>query len=93
MGKKSTDFPERIASPLRIMIDGPIGAASYNNEFGRPNILGYFRTLEINHNGKEIGYHKPIMLAGGVGNINDGHTQKKDSLKVICLFSWVDQQC
>jgi len=75
--KKSTDFPERIASPLRIMIDGPIGAASYNNEFGRPNILGYFRTLEINHNGKEIGYHKPIMLAGGVGNINDGHTQKK----------------
>ena len=69
--------PGRIASALQIMIDGPIGAASYNNEFGRPNILGYFRTLEINVEGKFKGYHKPIMLAGGLGNISDGHTTKK----------------
>ena len=69
--------PDRIASPLKIMIDGPIGAASYNNEFGRPNILGYFRTLETQHNGEDIGYHKPIMLAGGVGSISYKHTHKK----------------
>ena len=69
--------PDRIASALQIMIDGPIGAASYNNEFGRPNILGYFRTLEIEVDGKNKGYHKPIMLAGGLGNINDLHTSKK----------------
>jgi len=75
--KNYIGLPKRIASPLKIMIDGPIGAASYNNEFGRPNILGYFRTLETNHNGKNIGYHKPIMLAGGVGNISDSHTHKK----------------
>ena len=71
--------PERIASPLQIMIDGPIGAASYNNEFGRPNILGYFRTLEITLDNDEVkGYHKPIMLAGGIGSINDQHTHKND---------------
>jgi len=71
--------PDRIASPLQIMIDGPIGAASYNNEFGRPNILGYFRTLEITLDNNETkGYHKPIMLAGGIGNINGSHTHKKD---------------
>ncbi len=68
------------------MIDGPIGAASYNNEFGRPNILGYFRTLETNHNGKNIGYHKPIMLAGGVGNISDSHTHKKPYLRITFLI-------
>ena len=69
--------PDRIASALQIMIDGPIGAASYNNEFGRPNISGYFRTLEIDVEGKFKGYHKPIMLAGGLGNISEGHTAKK----------------
>ena len=75
--KNNIGFPERIASSLKVMIEGPIGAASYNNEFGRPNILGYFRTLETYHNGKNIGYHKPIMLAGGVGSISDNHTKKK----------------
>jgi len=76
---KSIGKPDRIASPLQIMIDGPIGAASYNNEFGRPNILGYFRTLEITLDNNETkGYHKPIMLAGGIGNINGSHTHKKD---------------
>ncbi|MGE4597303.1 MAG: phosphoribosylformylglycinamidine synthase, partial [Methylophilaceae bacterium] len=69
--------PKRIASPLQIMIDGPIGAAAYNNEFGRPNILGYFRTLETYVNNQYLGYHKPIMLAGGIGNINASHTHKK----------------
>lgn len=70
-------IPNRIASALQIMIEGPIGAASYNNEFGRPNILGYFRTLEIELNGDYKGYHKPIMLAGGIGNISNIHTNKE----------------
>jgi phosphoribosylformylglycinamidine synthase len=61
--------PERIASALDIMIEGPIGAAAFNNEFGRPNLAGYFRTYEQNFNGEMRGYHKPIMIAGGMGNI------------------------
>ena len=68
--------PSRISSALQIMIDGPIGSASYNNEFGRPNIAGYFRTLEIEHDDEVKGFHKPIMLAGGIGSINDIHTKK-----------------
>lgn len=68
--------PGRIASPLQIMIDGPLGGAAYNNEFGRPNIAGYFRTFELENNGEVRGYHKPIMLAGGVGNIADSHSHK-----------------
>ncbi|MBO6010044.1 MAG: phosphoribosylformylglycinamidine synthase, partial [Ruminobacter sp.] len=77
-----TDFgkPNRIDSALDIMIDGPLGAAGFNNEFGRPNINGYFRTYEESvdsHNGREIrGYHKPIMLAGGLGNIRNEHILK-----------------
>lgn len=74
--------PDRIVSPLDIMIEGPLGAASYNNEFGRPAINGYFRTYEnalLTHDGEEIrGYHKPIMLAGGLGNIRDMHVLKQD---------------
>jgi phosphoribosylformylglycinamidine synthase len=57
--------PERIASALDIMIEGPIGAAAFNNEFGRPNLAGYFRTYEQEFNGEMRGYHKPIMIAGG----------------------------
>lgn len=73
--------PSRIASPFQIMIDGPLGGAAYNNEFGRPNIAGYFRTFELESldaNGKsEVrGYHKPIMLAGGIGNISAKHSKK-----------------
>ncbi len=73
--------PARIASPLQIMTDGPLGGAAYNNEFGRPNIAGYFRTFELetyNADGDtEVrGYHKPIMLAGGVGNISAQHSHK-----------------
>lgn len=71
------DKPDHISSPLDIMIDGPIGGASYNNEFGRPNIAGYLRVFEQTIEGKKYGYHKPIMLAGGVGNISDKHTHKK----------------
>jgi phosphoribosylformylglycinamidine synthase len=61
--------PDRIVSALDIMLEGPIGAASFNNEFGRPALAGYFRTFEQNVAGVQRGYHKPIMLAGGVGNI------------------------
>ena len=68
--------PDRIASALQIMIDGPIGSAAFNNEFGRPNLLGYFRTYEQNIGGKVAGYHKPIMIAGGIGSINAAHTHK-----------------
>ncbi len=74
--------PGRIASALDIMIEGPIGAASFNNEFGRPNTCGYFRTYEQRVNSAkddEIrGYHKPIMLAGGVGSIRREHIEKHD---------------
>jgi len=70
--------PSRIASPLQIMLEGPIGGASFNNEFGRPNIAGYFRTYEqaISDPNDVRGYHKPIMLAGGLGNIRDQHVTK-----------------
>lgn len=68
--------PARIASPLQIMLDAPLGGAAYNNEFGRPNIAGYFRTFELENAGEVRGYHKPIMLAGGVGNIAAKHSHK-----------------
>ncbi len=68
--------PGRIASALQIMTDGPLGGAAYNNEFGRPNIAGYFRTLEIEAAEEMRGYHKPIMLAGGIGNISSRHAKK-----------------
>ncbi|MFA6041998.1 MAG: phosphoribosylformylglycinamidine synthase, partial [Methylophilus sp.] len=70
--------PSRIATPLQIMLDGPLGGAAYNNEFGRPNIAGYFRTFELESNNEVRGYHKPIMLAGGVGNISDSHSFKSN---------------
>ncbi|MCX7155518.1 MAG: phosphoribosylformylglycinamidine synthase [Rhodocyclales bacterium] len=68
--------PERIASALDIMIEGPIGAAAFNNEFGRPNLAGYFRSFEQDFNGEMRGYHKPIMIAGGLGNIAAEHSFK-----------------
>ncbi len=70
--------PDRIVSALQIMLDGPIGGAAFNNEFGRPAICGYFRTLEQPHGGRVWGYHKPIMIAGGLGNIRDPHVHKRD---------------
>ena len=69
-------FPGRIATPLEIMRDGPIGAAAFNNEFGRPNLAGYFRTCELAVDGVVRGYHKPIMIAGGLGNVRAGHVEK-----------------
>jgi phosphoribosylformylglycinamidine synthase len=71
-------LPARIASPLAIMIEGPIGAASFNNEFGRPNLLGYFRTYQQTVGGAVRGYLKPIMIAGGVGHIDAAHVDKHD---------------
>ena len=70
--------PEHIASPLGIMTDGPLGGAAFNNEFGRPNLLGYFRTFEAEKNGTVHGYHKPIMIAGGLGNIQAEQTHKHE---------------
>lgn len=70
--------PERMASPLAIMLEGPIGAAAFNNEFGRPNLLGYFRTFEERFADKMRGFHKPIMIAGGMGNIQAAQTEKND---------------
>ncbi|HLV77183.1 MAG TPA: phosphoribosylformylglycinamidine synthase [Marinobacter sp.] len=72
--------PDRIVSALDIMIEGPIGGAAFNNEFGRPNLTGYFRTFEekvAGAAGEEVrGYHKPIMIAGGLGNIREQHVEK-----------------
>jgi len=74
--EENSGKPDRIASALDIMIEGPIGAASFNNEFGRPALSGYFRTFEQTIGGRLWGYHKPIMLAGGLGNIRPGHIDK-----------------
>ncbi|UZJ45796.1 phosphoribosylformylglycinamidine synthase [Marinimicrobium sp. C6131] len=74
--EQSYGRPGRIASPLDIMLEGPIGGAAFNNEFGRPNINGYFRTFEDDFDGERRGYHKPIMLAGGYGNIKTEHVDK-----------------
>ena len=68
--------PEQIASPLQIMTEGPLGGAAFNNEFGRPNLLGYFREYEQTVDGVVRGYHKPIMIAGGLGQIDADQTQK-----------------
>ena len=73
--------PDHIASALEIMLDGPIGGAAFNNEFGRPNILGYFRTFEQMNNKQENsswGFHKPIMIVGGMGNISESAVNKND---------------
>ncbi|MEX1199816.1 MAG: phosphoribosylformylglycinamidine synthase [Methylophaga sp.] len=84
--------PARMASALQIMLDGPLGGAAFNNEFGRPNLCGYFRTYEANvpsDNGFEVrGYHKPIMVAGGLGSIRPQHVEKhimKPSTQLIVL--------
>ena len=72
------DFPTRLATPLQIMVDGPIGGAAFGNEFGRPQLCGFFRTYEGLVAGELRGYHKPIMLAGGMGVIRRSQVQKKD---------------
>lgn len=78
--------PDRMASALEIMTDGPVGAAAYNNEYGRPALLGYFRTFEMRtdaDSGLRWGYHKPIMIAGGVGSVFRSHVQAES----------IDSQC
>ena len=74
--------PSRIANPLQIMLEAPIGSAAFNNEFGRPNILGYFRSFEMEGDFgsgvNRFGYHKPIMLAGGLGSIKPDHVNKSE---------------
>ena len=83
--------PDRIASALDIMLEGPIGAASFNNEFGRPALTGYFRTLEmdvpaIEAGASEVrGYHKPIMVAGGIGTIRPGQIAKQEFPDGTCI--------
>jgi phosphoribosylformylglycinamidine synthase len=77
--------PHRISSPLDIMIEGPIGAAAFNNEFGRPNLLGYFRVFEQEAGGQHWGYHKPIMIAGGLGSIDEALVHK-DPIPVGALL-------
>jgi phosphoribosylformylglycinamidine synthase len=78
--EQSQGYPTRIATALEIMLEGPIGAAAFNNEFGRPGICGYFRTLEQQQAGdppgRVRGYHKPIMLAGGLGNVRRAQVEK-----------------
>ncbi len=79
--------PARMASALQIMQEAPIGGAAYNNEFGRPCLNGYFRTLEmITPDGRNRGYHKPIMIAGGFGNIRDGHVEKQEVVEGALLL-------
>jgi phosphoribosylformylglycinamidine synthase len=76
LSDQSGGKPEHIASPLQIMTEGPLGGAAFNNEFGRPNLLGYFREYEQSVGGVQRGYHKPIMIAGGLGTIDAGQTKK-----------------
>ncbi|MBN2301410.1 MAG: phosphoribosylformylglycinamidine synthase, partial [Lentisphaerae bacterium] len=76
--KEYAEFPERLATPLEIMTDGPIGSAGFGNEYGRPQLFGLFKTFEQEYNGRYRGYHKPIMVAGGMGNILRKHVYKKD---------------
>ena len=78
IAKMGIGRPARISSALQIMLDGPIGGAAFNNEFGRPNLCGYFRTYEQEIAGEVRGYHKPIMLAGGIGNISAQHAHKQE---------------
>ena len=74
--ENGTDKPEHIASALDIMLEGPIGGAAFNNEYGRPALAGYFRTFEQPDGaGRLRGYHKPVMIAGGLGNVRPGHVQ------------------
>lgn len=90
--EKDHGRPDRIASALQIMLEGPIGAAAYNNEFGRPVLSGFFRTFEQRlsaDGGSQVwGYHKPIMLAGGLGNITGENVSKQPlapNTKIIVL--------
>lgn len=85
--KSDKPFPKRLATPLEIMTEGPIGGARFGNEFGRPQLAGFFRTYEMEADERFWGYHKPIMLAGGMGSIRRSHIEKKP----IPKGSWIVQ--
>jgi phosphoribosylformylglycinamidine synthase len=76
--ERVTSKPDRIASALEIMLEGPIGSAAFNNEFGRPSLCGYFRTFELEVDGEVRGYHKPIMVAGGFGSVRPEQVDKEE---------------
>lgn len=80
------EHPGRMANPLEIMLRAPIGGAAFGNEFGRPQLCGMFRTLQLVHNGQHRGYHKPIMAAGGMGNLKREHVAKKDIPSSACII-------
>ncbi|HUP91576.1 MAG TPA: phosphoribosylformylglycinamidine synthase [Solimonas sp.] len=78
--------PPNMANALQIMLEGPIGAAAYNNEFGRPNLAGYFRSFEqLTPDGRNRGYYKPVMIAGGLGNIRAQHVDKREVVEGALL--------
>ena len=85
-GDENAEFPARLATPLAIMTQGPLGGAAFGNEFGRPNILGLFRTFEECVDGRIRGYHKPIMVAGGCGLIDDELVEKQDPQQGDCVI-------
>jgi phosphoribosylformylglycinamidine synthase len=80
------EFPTRLATPLEIMTEGPLGGARFGNEFGRPQLTGLFRTYEHRHNNRYRGYHKPIMTAGGIGAIKRRHVSKQAIHKGACII-------
>ena len=81
----NTPRPAHMASALDIMLQGPIGGAAFNNEYGRPCLTGYFRTFELQHANRTWGYHKPIMLAGGVGTVSESHVESLPFDTGTCL--------
>jgi len=85
--REGAEHPRRLASPLAIMLEGPIGGAAFGNEFGRPQLTGFFRTYEEQVGDRYLGYHKPIMIAGGMGSIRREHVQKKD----VVPGAWIVQ--
>jgi phosphoribosylformylglycinamidine synthase len=87
------EFPSRLATPLEIMLEGPIGGAAFGNEFGRPQLCGFFKTYEERHNGRYRGYHKPIMVAGGMGNLRRSMSRNTTSRSTRISSSWAARPC
>ncbi len=83
--RDGAEFPSRLATPLEIMLEGPIGGAAFGNEFGRPQLCGLFKTFEDDVHGRPRGYHKPIMIAGGMGTIRREHIHKQEIVPGACI--------
>jgi len=90
--EKTSGRPDRVASALQIMLEGPIGAASFNNEFA-PHLAGYFRAFEMEADGVVRGYHKPIMIAGGIGNSTRRTLTKARWHRRLCWCTWAVREC